>query len=112
MTSIDKSIEKIMNFGKNEFFYANGRFKCSFWKWQATGEEAFTGWKKDNNSPSVFTEAKLNIIDEENGHNHMLGLIQIQQDKSLNDGYFATLFTKPHDANEWKHMYTITSLIA
>ena len=111
MKDIDKKIEKILKFGKNEYFIANRKFKCNFWKWQSMREDAFSKWKKDENSPEMFCEALLNVIDE-NTYNHLYGCIRISKDPNLSHKYFASLFIKHLDSKDWEHMYVITNLIA
>ena len=113
MVELDNMIEKIMDFGKNEYFYANGRFKCSFWKWQATGKEAFSDWNRDTNSPTLFREAMLNVIDEQDNHKQLLGLMVVQKSsRASNNKYFASIFIKPVNSNgSWQSMHTVTSLI-
>lgn len=105
--SLDSIAKTAMSIGKDGCFCINGRFKCSF-KDGKHSQEAFSQWEKDSNSPSLFSKAEVDVVDE-NGE-HLDGFLQLQYDSKLSNKSYAQLLTKHIGSNDCESMCNVTNI--
>ena len=104
-------IKKLLEVDPKEYFTVNdSKFECHFWKNRA-GDKPFSEWRKDENSPSLFCEARLNVYDNADRGIPLEGMILVQRDDSAASPLSAVLYIKPLGAEKWQSMHVITSLI-
>lgn len=108
---MQKRIKKLLEVDPREYFTVNNsKFECHFWN-RDPKVKPFTEWKKDENSPSLFCEARLSIYDNVDRGKMLEGMILVQRDDSASSPLSATLYVKPLGAEKWQSMHVITSLI-
>jgi hypothetical protein len=103
-------IKKLLEIDPREFFVVNNsRFECHF---RSKSGKPFSEWEKDQNSPSLFCNARLNVYDRSTiGSSLNEGMILVQLDNNADNPLSATLYIKKLGAEKWKSMHLITSLI-
>jgi len=113
---MQKKLEKLSKLDRREYFIINTDFECQFSCTDNSRGPAFSEWKKDDNSPSEFSESEqLCVVDRSDYTKHYIGLVQLQRDQALNDGkLFASLWLKDlnskSDKPKWDRMLAVTSL--
>lgn len=111
INEMQEKIKKLLEVDPREYFTVNNsKFECHFWN-RDPKVKPFTEWKKDENSPSLFCEARLNIYDTADRGKMFEGLILVQRDDSASSPFSASLYVKPLGAEKWQSMHAITSLI-
>ena len=108
---MQERIKKLLEVDPREYFTVNNsKFECHFWK-NRTGDKPFSEWRKDENSPSLFCEARLSVYDNADRGILLEGMILVQRDDSASNPLSAVLYIKPLGAEKWQSMHVITSLI-
>ena len=108
---MQEKIKKLLEVDPREYFTVNNsKFECYFWN-RDPKVKPFTEWKKDENSPSLFCEARLSIYDNTDRGKMFEGMILVQRDDSASSPLSAVLYIKPLGAEKWESMHVITSLI-
>lgn len=113
---MQKKLEKLSKLDRREYFIINSDFECQFSCKDNSKGPAFSEWRKDSNSPSVFAESEqLSVVDRRDYTKHYIGSVQLQRDPALNDGkLFASLWLKDlsskSDEPKWDRMLVVTSL--
>lgn len=103
--------KKLLELDPREYFTVNNsRFECHFLKNKA-GDKPFSEWKKDENSPSLFCEAKLRVYDNTDRGIYYDGLVLVQRDDTVDHPLNAVLYVKKTGSETWQSMHTITSII-
>lgn len=107
--SMQEKIKKLLEIDPRECFTINNsRFECHFMK---RSSKPFSEWKKDENSPSLFCEAKLRVYDNTDRGIYYDGLVLIQRDDTMEHPLNAVLYVKKTDSEKWQSMHAITSII-
>lgn len=111
MTDVmQEKIKKLLEVDPREYFTVNNsKFECHFWN-RDPKIKPFTEWKKDENSPSLFCEARLIIYDNADRGKMLEGMILVQRDDSASNPFSVALYVKPLGAEKWQSMHVITSL--
>ena len=108
---MQEKIKKLLEVDPREYFTANdSKFECHFWKNKAS-DKPFSEWWKDENSPSLFCEARLHVYDNTNREKLLEGMILVQRDDALINPLSAVLYIKSLGVEKWQSMHVITSLI-
>lgn len=108
---MQEKIKKLLEVDSREYFTVNNsKFECHFWK-NRTGDKSFSEWRKDENSPSLFCEARLSIYDNADRGKMLEGLILVQRDDAATNSLSAVLYIKPLRAEKWQSMHVVTNLI-
>lgn len=108
---MQEDIKKLLEVDSREYFTVNNsKFECHFWK-SGAGVKPFSEWRKDENSPSLFCEARLSVHDNADRGILLEGMILVQRDDSAASPLSAVLYIKPLGAEKWQSMHVITSLI-
>lgn len=109
--SMQAKIKKLLELDPREYFTVNNsQFECHFLKNKA-GDKPFSEWKKDENSPSLFCEAKLRVYDNTDRGIYYDGLVLVQRDDTVDHPLNAVLYVKKTGSETWQSMHTITSII-
>ena len=108
---MQEKIKKLLEVDPREYFTVNNsKFECHFWN-RDPKVKPFTEWKKDENSPSFFREARLIIYDTDDQGKLLEGMILVQRDDAATNPLSAALYIKPLGAEKWQSMHVITNLI-
>ena len=108
---MQERIKKLLEVDSREYFMINNsKFECHFWN-RDTNVKPFSEWKKDENSPSLFCEARLSVYDNADRGKMFEGMILVQRDDSAASPLSAVLYVKPLGAEKWQNMHTIVNLI-
>ena len=111
INDMQERIKKPLEVDPREYFTVNNsKFECHFWN-RDPKIKPFTEWKKDENSPSFFREARLIIYDDDDRGKLLEGIILVQRDDAATNPLSAVLYIKPLGAEKWQSMHVITSLI-
>ena len=108
---MQEKIKKLLGVDPREYFTVNNsKFECHFWN-RDPNVKPFTEWKKDENSPSFFREARLIIYDDDDRGKLLEGMILVQRDDAATNPLSAVLYIKPLGTEKWQSMHVITNLI-
>lgn len=107
--SLDDMIEKVMKLGQSSIFTVNDRYECRFFGVPTSKTSFFSEWKKDPNSPALMCEANLLVTDKKD-YTIKVGAIHLQQDKTMNDHYYASLLLKSFYDGQWERLLTIVDI--
>lgn len=113
---MQNKLEKLSKLDRREYFVINTDFECQFSCKDNSKGPAFSEWRKDSNSLSMFAESEQLIVVHRNDcTKHYIGSVQLQRDLALNDGkLFASLWLKDlsskSDGPKWDKMIVVTSL--
>ena len=106
---MQERIKKLLEVDPREYFTVNdSKFECHFWR---TNGKAFSEWRKDENSPSFFCEAKVRVYDNADRGKMLEGLVLVQRDDAAANPLSVVLYIKPLGMEKWQSMHTVTSLI-
>jgi len=108
---MQERIKKLLEVDPREYFTVNNsKFECYFWN-RDPKVKPFTEWKKDENSPSLFCEARLSIYDNTDQGRRLEGMILVQRDDASSSPLSAALYIKPLGSKKWQSMHVVTNLI-
>ena len=111
VAEMQERIKKLLEVDPREYFTVNNsKFECHFWKKNKAGSKPFSEWRKDENSPSLFCEARLNVYDNADRGKMLEGLILVQRDDAASSPLCAVLYLKPFGSEKWQSMHVVTSL--
>lgn len=111
VNEMQEKIKKLLEVDPREYFTVNNsRFECHFWN-KDLKVKPFTEWKKNENSPSLFCEARLSIYDNVDRGKMLKGMILVQRDDSASSPLSMALYIKPLGAEKWQSMHVVTNLI-
>ena len=103
-------IKKLLEVDPREYFTVNNsKFECHFWK-NKVGDKPFSEWRKDENSPSLFCEARLRVYDNADRGKMLEGMILVQRDDAAASPLSAVLYIKPLGLEKWQSMHVVTNL--
>ena len=108
---MQEKIKKLLEVDSREYFMINdSKFECHFWN-RDPKVKPFSEWRKDENSPSLFCEARLHVYDTADRGKLLEGMILVQRDDAATNPLSAVLYIKPLGAEKWQSMHVITNLI-
>ena len=108
---MQERIKKLLEVDSREYFMINdSKFECHFWN-RDPKVKPFSEWIKDENSPSLFCEARLHVYDTTDRGKLLEGMILVQRDDAATNPLSAVLYIKPLGAEKWQSMHVITNLI-
>lgn len=106
---MQERIKKLLEVDPREYFTVNNsKFNCHFLK---MGGKIFSEWEKDNNSPSLFCEAKVDVYDSDNKETVLDGLVVVQKNSRSTIPLSACLYVKNHGEEKWQSMYNIVDIV-
>ena len=108
---MQERIKKLLEVDSREYFTVNdSKFECHF-RNRDPKVKPFGEWRKDENSPSLFREARLHVYEAADRGKLLEGMILVQRDDAATNPLSAVLYTKPLGTEKWQSMHVITNLI-
>ena len=108
---MQEKIKKLLEVDSREYFTVNdSKFECHFWNIDPK-INPFSEWRQDENSPSLFCEARLHVYDNTDRGKFLEGMILVQRDDAATNPLSAVLYIKPLGTEKWQSMHVITNLI-
>lgn len=108
---MQEKIKKLLEVDPREYFTVNNsKFECYFWN-RDPNVKPFSEWKKDENSPSFFCEAKVRVYANDNKGSYFDGLVVVQKDSRSTIPLSAFLYVKKYGEEKWQSMHNIVDIV-